>query len=241
MKKFFVEQSQISQETITISGAQHEHLAKVLRTKAGEEIVCLTGDDFEYYCKVLEVGKKETRAKILRKSLCARNPKASITIFQGLAKGEKLDLITQKATELGASALIPFESHFTIAKTPRPKTDRLTKITQESCKQCGRSKAIRIFETINLKDIKNHLAGFDLVLFFYERAPENQTLSSFNTEILAAQNIAIIVGAEGGFSEDEAKILISLQAKEISLGKRILRTETASIAVCAYINFLKNN
>lgn len=241
MKKVFINQAQIGAETIKIVGDQHEHLAKVLRTKVGEEIICICGDDNLYFCEVVDITKKETTAQILRKTLCESNPKTNLTIFQGLAKGEKLDLITQKATELGASALVPFESHFTIAKTPRPKTDRLTKITQEACKQCGRSKPLEIFETIKLKDIEKHLKQFELVLFFYENAPKTQTLASFNASILKAKNIAIIVGAEGGFSEIEAQKLVSLGAKEVSLGNRILRTETASIAVVAYINFLKNN
>ena len=241
MKKFFVDKSLIGKEIITIVGDQHEHLAKVLRTKVGEEIICLCGDDLLYFCEVLEVGKKETIVKILRKTICQSNPKTKITLFQGLAKGEKLDLITQKASELGATALVPFESHFTIAKMPRPKTERLTKITQEACKQCGRSRPLEILDTIKLKDIQKHLLGFDLVLFFYEHAPENQTLAVLTTEILKAQNIGVIVGAEGGFSADEAKMLEDLGAKQVCLGKRILRTETANIGVVAYLNFLKNN
>ena len=241
MKKFFVDKSLIGTETIKIVGDQHEHLAKVLRTKVGEEVVCLCGDDNLYFCKVVEIGKKETTVQILRKTLCQSNPKANITIFQGLAKGEKLDLITQKATELGASALVSFESNFTIAKMPRPKTERLTKITQEACKQCGRSKPLEILDTIKLKDIEKHLLGFDLVLFFYEHAPETNTLGGLNAEILKAQNICVIVGAEGGFSEDEANMLVNLGAKQVCLGKRILRTETATIASIAYLNFLKNN
>ena len=238
MKKVFLENAAI-EDVITIDGDEFLHLAKVLRTQEGEKIVCLCGDDFEYLAQVLEVGKKRITARVLQKTLCAKNPKCNITLFQGLAKGEKMELITQKCTELGISNLCPFESNFTIAKANALRLDRLTKITQEACKQCGRSKPIAIHPVQKLKNID--FSGFDLVIFLYEKADPAQTLEKLIPQIQGAENIAIIVGAEGGFAEGEAQKILQSGAKEISLGARILRAETAAIALSGFISFIKNN
>lgn len=238
MKKVFLENTAM-EDVVTITGDEFLHLAKVLRTQAGENIVCLCGDEFEYLCQVQEVAKKHITAKVLQKTLCQKNPKFAITLFQGLAKGEKMELITQKCTELGASALCPFESNFTIAKPNALRLDRLAKISQEACKQCGRSKPMQIQPVQKLKNID--FAPFDLVFFLYEKANQENTLEKLLPQIQKAQNIAIVVGAEGGFAEAEAQKILQSGAKSICLGARILRAETAVIALTGFVSFLKNN
>ena len=238
MKKVFLENADF-EDVITIDCDEFLHLAKVLRTQVGEKIVCLCGDEFEYLAEVSEVGKKHITARVLQKTLCAKNPKFDITLFQGLAKGEKMELITQKCTELGISNLCPFESNFTIAKANALRLDRLTKITQEACKQCGRSKPITIHPVQKLKNID--FSGFDLVIFLYEKADPAQTLEKLIPQIQRAENIAIIVGAEGGFADEEAQKILQSGAKSVCLGARILRAETAAIALSGFVSFLKNN
>ena len=238
MKKVYLENADF-EDVITIDGDEFLHLSKVLRTQAGEKVVCLCGDEFEYIAEVVEVSKKHITARVLQKTFCAKNPTCNITLFQGLAKGEKMELITQKCTELGVSNLCPFESNFTIAKGNGLRVDRLTKITQEACKQCGRSKPITIHPVQKLKNID--FAPFDLVIFLYEKANGDNTLEKLTPQIQSAQNIAIIVGAEGGFAEDEAQKILQSGAKEISLGARILRAETAAIALSGFVSFIKNN
>ena len=241
MKKFFIEKEKIDNSRILLDGAEFLHASKVLRTEIGENIVCLCGDEFEYHCTITEITKKFLIAKVNQKVLCLKNPKFNITLFQGAVKGEKLELITQKCTELGISALIPFESQFTIAKKNITKIERLQKISQEACKQCGRSKPMEIFEFVKFKDLENSLKTFDLVLFLYENAPLESTLEKNITQIQKAKSVAIIVGAEGGFSDEENLKLLNLNATPICLGQRILRAETAAITICGFISFLKNN
>ena len=124
------------------------------------------------------------------------------------------------------------------------KFERLARVAKESCKQCGRSKPLLLGETIKLKYLDKYLYDTDLVLFLYEKAGENQTLSNYIEDIKKAENIVIIVGAEGGFSEAESQKILSLAEKYnvkcVSLGSRILRAETASIAISAFISFIKN-
>lgn len=241
MKKFYVTVDKINNGKVTIDGDEFLHLSKVLRTKLKEKVAILCGDEFVYFAEVIEIQKHFAVLEIISREVCEANPKCKITLFQGLAKGEKLDVITQKLNELGAYQIIPFESSFTIAKNNSLKKERLEKISIEACKQCGRSVPLKIGETIKLKDIHNYLSKFDLVIFLNEKADTEQTINKIQKEILKSENIALIVGSEGGFSQEEIDFITKLNVKNISLGKRILRTETASISLVGFISLLKNN
>lgn len=242
MKKFCVLKENIGENEIVIDEQEFVHLLKVLRTKVGEQILCFCGDEFEYICEVAKIEKRFAVAKILQKQVSLANPKFEITLFQGLAKGEKLELITQKCTELGLSTLVPFESEFTVAKNVHSREDRLQKITQEACKQCGRTKMVEIAKCIKFDEMINQLKNFELVILAYEHAPEENTCQKLVPQVLQAQKIAIIVGAEGGFSEKENQKMIALKnVYNLNLGKRILRTETAGIALTSFVSFAKNN
>ena len=240
MKKFFIEKNNLNENTAVVSGDEFLHLSKVLRSQVGEKIQLITGDEFIYTAEITQITKHEAECLILKKEFCLANPKINITIFQGLPKGEKLELIIQKTSELGASAIVPFESHFTIAKNNILKLPRLQKIAQEACKQCGRSKPLEIKPTIKFKEIPLLLKEYDVAVFMYENAPTFNSVSTLTSKIQNAKTIAIIVGSEGGFSKEESDLLLN-SAEKISLGKRILRTETATIAMCGYISFLTNN
>lgn len=241
MKKFFIAKENIGEEKAIISGDEFFHLTKVLRSQEGEKIQILTGDEFVYLAEIESIGKNEAVCNILKKSFCLANPKHKITVFQGLPKGDKLELIIQKISELGASTLIPFESQFTIAKNNNLKLPRLEKISHEACKQCGRSIPLEIKPTIKFKEILVLLKEFDLVLFVYENAPTFNGISALTTKLQSAKNIAVVIGSEGGFSNEESEAILKENVEKVSLGNRILRTETASISVVGYLSFLTNN
>lgn len=231
MKKFFGE---YFQNKIMIDGEEFLHLA-VLRCQIGEEILCFIGDENEYLCKIESITRKNATAVILSKNICLANPKIKITLFQGLPKKDKLEFITQKTTELGVSKIIPFESEFTVAKPNENKIDRLDKITKEACKQCGRSMPVIIENPVKFKEMLEMLGAYDIVLF----ANEKDKLS--NAEIKSAKTIAIIIGSEGGFSDNEIEIIDKLNPTVVGLGSRILRTETASIVLCGLVSYLTKN
>lgn len=241
MKKFFVEKENFSGEFVNIVGDEFFHFSKVLRGKVGEKIICLCGDENQYFCEVVKIEKDFAVARVNKIELCTANPKIEIAVFQGLPKGEKLELIIQKISELGASEIVPFESDFTIAKGNPIKMERLEKIAREACKQCGRSKMLKISPTIKLCNIEKEITGFDLVLFLYENAKANETISALTEKIKKAKKVAIIIGAEGGFSESENEFLSKLNIEKILLGKRILRTETATIALVGFVSLLTEN
>ncbi len=233
MKKFFGTKEN---NYITINGEDLDHLA-VLRCNINEEVLCFCGDEYEYNCKIQEITKKYAKCLILDKKLCKKNPTKNIVLFQGLPKLDKLELITQKLTELGINKIVPFESDFTIAKKNINKIERLNKISKEACKQCGRSLPVIVEEPIKFNNLKEKLKDFDLVLFANET---NRQITDINFN--DKNNIAIIVGSEGGFSNRELEMLTKDEKiTQIGLGERILRTETASIVLCGIVSYLTKN
>ena len=219
------------------------HATQVLRIKENSDFIGFCGDNYDYLCNITKIEKKKLFFEVKEKTINIANPQLELTLFQGLAKGEKLELITQKLTEIGASKIVPVYFKNCDVKFDSSKPNRLNKITINACKQCGRSKPIIIENTIKIEDLIKTINSFDYVFFAYEKETEN----NLNTYIEKIKNdlknninfnlkdrsknlkIAIIIGPEGGFTPQEAELLINNQALSISLGKRILRTETAAI------------
>ena len=223
-------------KTNKITGEEFKHLKNVLRCDVGEEIICLNGDGNEYISEITRIADGFAEIKIKEVKKCMRDPKINITVFMGLPKGDKFEFLIQKLSELGVSNLIPFESSFTIAKPKDKKLDRYKKLAVEACKQCGRSKPLNVKECITFKNLLENVKNYETCYFAYENSLEG----NFD-DVKGQQNVAVIIGAEGGFSEEEAKKLVLAGAKEVSLGRRILRCETAPIFAVSVINYLTNN
>lgn len=235
MKKFIVDKTQIEGDIITISGGEFDHLKKVLRLSCGDEIIVLCGDGREYLCKIDSIGTKSAEAKISNISKCHADPRIKITVYQGIPKGDKFEFLIQKLSEVGVTRLVPFNSEFVVAKC-KDKQERFDKIAAETCKQCGRSKPMEVGKPISFRELLKEIRTHEACYFAYEKAESG----SFN-DVSNFYDIAIIVGSEGGFSEKESEEIISAGAKEISLGKRILRTETASLVLAGILSYLTNN
>ena len=231
MKKFFAKRNN---DRFEFEDEELNHF-NVLRCRIGEQIVCLGDDGYDYLCEVDQIGKKKATAVIVSKTLNTKNPQKNITVFQALVKGEKADLITQKLTELGVTKLVMFESKFAIAKSNNNKISRLNKISEEACKQCGRSIPLEISENIAFNQMIESLKDFDIVLFANEKSTDR-----IEADLKNSQNVAIIVGSEGGFDDDEIALIKDIGAKEFGLGSRILRAETACIAMSAIIGYIMN-
>lgn len=229
MKKFFAKKQG---DNFILEGDELTHF-NVLRCKVDEEVLVLGTDGFDYLCRVETITKKQATLSVISKSQNTKNPKIDITLFQGLVKGEKLDLIVQKLTELGITNLYTFESEFTIAKSNNNKIERLSRVSQEACKQCGRSLPLNINESISFKDMLEKLKEYDIVLFANEK-DRMRNMSSLK----AYKKIAIIVGSEGGFSDNEIEQIIGVGAVNFGLGERILRAETAAIATSAIVAYM---
>lgn len=231
MRRFF---GALSGEKIIIEGSEYTHIKKILRMKEGEFLVAYVNDKFEYTCKITSMQKDFCECEIQEKSLCPALPKKEITLFQMMPKKEYFDNIIPKAIELGVSDIYFFTSEYTMVKNF--KRERVDAQVMTACKQCERSKLVPIHDIIQFNDMLKLLKNYDLVIFAYENE-ENV----FDPKILEnKQKIAVIIGNEAGFSEKEANILKNYSTS-ISLGKRILRCDTAVTATLALVGVLSGN
>lgn len=236
MRRFFVDKESIFGDKAVLLGVQRNHLVNVLRLRVDDEVILTCGDGLDYYSKITDISKKEVNLDIFKTNKNIAEPKTRVTLLQGVSKGEKMDLITQKITELGAYALTPFSSDFTVKKADRVNLERLRKISREATKQCRRSNPVIINNPEKLKNIVENLIDFDLVILAYEN--ENKiTLKDLDLKNCKLLNIGIIVGSEGGFSEKEIELIKKNGVKIITLGKRILRAETAAITLTSLIMY----
>lgn len=234
MKRFFVNDTFDVGSIVKIEGIEHNHIKNVMRMKENEQIILVCGNEYDYLAQIVSFSKGETIVKVLEKTLNIYNPKSDVTVFQAHVKSDNMSLIVQKLTELGVTKFVPFESEFITSKDKLNKCQKLQEISNQSIKQCKRSIPMKICNTLSFKQLIEDLKNYDLVLF------ANECEKQFKLSSIEHLNkkIAIIVGSEGGFSENEIKMLIQANAKSITMGKRILRAETASISLTAVIMYL---
>lgn len=236
MKRYLIDKNKFDPNNIFLDGAEHNHLKNVMRTREGERVIVVCGDGFDYVCEVQNIDKNKTRLSLVEKVENSNEPKHNLTVFQALTKSDNMNLIVQKLTELGVKTLVPFENAFVTAKDKAGKTDKLQAVSNQSIKQCRRARAIVVKNTLSFKEVLNNLANYDVVVFANEQ-DKTHPLSALN---FPYENIAIIVGSEGGFSEQEIAQLKALpNVVSISLGRRILRSETASIALTSVVMYLQ--
>lgn len=237
MPRFFVRQERISDGYISIIGEDAHHIARSLRMAAGEEITVCDMQGNEYNCRISSFDNdKEVLAEILSQKKSENEPAIFITLYQALPKGDKLDTIIQKAVECGASRIVPFQSERCVVKikndTEDKKKERRQRISAEAAKQCGRSVIPDVTNPISFKEALEEAKHNDLILFCYEgdgTRPLGEILKdAFSKENISPTSIAIFIGSEGGFSIKEAESAKLSGAIMTGLGKRILRTETAS-------------
>lgn len=231
MKRFF---GKMVGNDIKIEGDEFLHLKKVLRMEEGDNLIACLNDEYDYYCQIKKMNKNDCILLVKEKKLCQSLPSKDITLFQMIPKKEYLDNIISKSIELGVSKIIPFISEYTMIR--EIKRERVENQIMTACKQCERSKLIEITDPVPFKALPELLKDYDLVIFAYERSD-----NKFSPQILENKSkIALIIGNEGGFSPQEAQELQKV-ATTISLGKRILRCDTAVISLLSLISILTNN
>ncbi len=241
MSKFFVKPEQIKNDNIIIDGDDVNHILNVLRMKKDDEIqVCnqVTGDN--YNAKITQYTKNEVNCEIIEKISKTTESNVHITLFQGVPKFEKMELIIQKNTEVGVNNIVPVIMERTVVKLDEKvaskKLDRWQKIAEIAAKQSMRDIIPNIKSIIKTKEID--VDGYDVVLVAYENEEHNMLkaeLKKLESQNKQEYNIAIVIGPEGGISEKEIELLDEKNVKFVSLGKRILRTETAGLVMAGNI------
>ena len=240
MARFFVNKENISDGKITIIGDDAHHIARSLRMAEGDEAVVCDGEGKEYRCVLSKIRDEECICNIIEEISSSVESPVSITLCMAYPKGDKLETVIQKAVELGAARIIPFESSRCIKRPKAEKADkqtqRLARIAEEAAKQCGRAKIPEVTRPVSFGQMLDMANESDLVLLCYENEDEKSLKSALSTPHVPG-SIAVIVGSEGGFSPEEAKQAISAGAISVSLGKRILRCETAPAFVLSAISY----
>lgn len=234
MKRFFVDRELNNLTSIKIDGIEHNHIKNVMRMQVGDEIILVCGDEFDYIARIVAISKGDTICEIVGKEPNIFNPLADVTVFQALVKSDNMSLIVQKLTELGVKTFVPFESEYITSKDKMGKSRKLQEISNQSIKQCKRSIPMRVADVMSFDRVLEVLKEFDIVVFANEC---ERTSRISETGLQKGRKVAIIVGSEGGFSKGEIDRLESVGARSITLGKRILRAETASIALTSVVMY----
>lgn len=234
-KRFFVDKVS---DLPVLRGDEHKHLSLVLRAKVGDEVVLCTGDGYDYICIIDAVNRNETLLHLCKKEKNASDPSIEVSLFMSVLKGDKNELVVQKAVELGASEIYPIKTRYVQGFDRNFKPERLNKIAIEAAKQCGRSIPATVHDIFDFSDLRGLLRDYDSVVFPYEKA-QTPSLKEFMSGVATdgIKKIAIIIGSEGGFSDEEARELADSGITPVTLGKRILRAETANIAVLAAVMY----
>ena len=222
IRRFFVDKADILGDRITLGGDEFYHMTKVLRYKVGYKAVILANDGIERHSVVEEICKDYAVLKI-EEEVVADRKNATVTLYAGLLKNNKLDFVVQKGVELGVDRIIPFVSQNS-AET-KFNADRANKIALESAKQCGSVYLSQVDDLVDFDKVVDGFKNYDKVIFAYE----NEKKNSIRDAVRGASNLAIIVGPEGGFTPEETDRAIAGGADVVTLGRRILRAETASI------------
>lgn len=245
MPKFFVKNNQINDNRVIIVGEDVNHIKNVLRLNIDDNIqVCNLDTAVNYTCGIFKLNADNIECIIFNETGSNAESNIHINVFQGIPKSDKMELIIQKCVELGASEITPVEMKRCVAKINDKdkvkKISRWQKISEVAAKQCGRDIVPKINDVTNIKNICNLTKEYDIVLLAYESEEEN-TLRNELIKLKDNKNkslkIAIIIGPEGGLDKEEVDILKENGAKVITLGKRILRTETVAFVLASIIMY----
>lgn len=243
MYQFFVEPHAIVGNTVHITGKDVNHIKNVLRMKIGEELAVSNGvDGREYRCGILSMSEDEVVCELRFIKEDAVELPSEIYLFQGLPKADKMELIIQKAIELGVHEVIPVSTDRAIvkldAKKEKSKLTRWQGIAEAAAKQSKRAIVPTVAGVVSFKEALNRVADFDVKLIPYEMAEDMNHTRQLLSEIGPGQKIAVFIGPEGGFSEKEIELATAADVLPITLGKRILRTETAGMTVLSILMYL---
>jgi len=233
-RRFFAKSSDIKNDTVILQGQEAFHISKVLRLQVDDEILISTDNAEELKCSIQKINKENVLCEIMDRKKIAYSCQ-TVTLFQALMKGEHMDLVVQKATELNVQKLVPFISKYVVVKPDDKKQERFERISIEACKQSNRAVPMQISEVLDFKKLLETLKSYSQIILAYENAdaPAKEILQKLD----AKKSLALIVGSEGGFSEEEVGQIKQVGGKIISMGQNILRGETASLALVSAVMY----
>lgn len=244
MPRFFIKGKQIKEKTIEILDENVKHIKNVLRKKVGDQLeICNQENGKNYKCQIVKLGEESIIAEILEEIEFVES-KIKVDIYQGLPKADKMELIIQKSVELGVNAIIPVAMKRCVVKiAPKDenkKIERWQKIAESAAKQSGRNIIPKIRKIATIQEIINQKQEYDTIIVAYESEKEytlKQELIKLKENLSKELKIAIVIGPEGGLEEEDVKKLKENNAKIVTLGNRILRTETVALNMLSIIMY----
>ncbi|MBQ2238540.1 MAG: 16S rRNA (uracil(1498)-N(3))-methyltransferase [Lachnospiraceae bacterium] len=241
MYRFFSLEETFTKETVEITGEDVNHIKNVLRMKIGEEIQISNGNEKEYICTIESMEKDKIIAKIVDVIGMSSELPVKITLFQGLPKGDKVEYIIQKAVELGAHRIVLVDTKRTVVKLDEKKAskkiERYNSIALSAAKQAKRSQVPKVEGVMSLEQALKEADELDEILIPYENAQGISYARQVVKNLKGKESIGVFIGPEGGFAEEEVEKTKNHGAKCITLGKRILRTETAALTALSILMF----
>lgn len=235
MHRFFVNKEQIHGDIIEIVGKDTNHIKDVLRLKP-EDIIEISSEGKVYICKIIKFNNKKVFTKIIKSFQGKNEPPIHIALYQGIAKGDKMDYLIQKVTEIGVKEIYPIITNRTVVKIKnkkkeQSKLDRWKAVAEEAAKQSKRDFIPKVQNIMNFKEMLDKLEGERNIIVPYEMEKNISFKNILNN--IEGKMINLIIGPEGGFEEEEIQLLKSVGGQSITLGPRILRTETAGLVASA--------
>ncbi|MGE5305331.1 MAG: 16S rRNA (uracil(1498)-N(3))-methyltransferase [Alphaproteobacteria bacterium] len=241
MARFFLPRSKIEGRRGIIAGAELEHLRRVLRMRPGDHIIAFDDSGWEHEAVIRALNDAQGELEILRSYQADRESPLAATLAVALIKGDKMDYVVEKATELGVKAIAPFVSRYTVPKLNDRKAvqraERWRKIALSAAKQCGRTCLPEVFPVCDYHELIGERGAAELKLFFWEREAE-QTLTQVRDRQARLRSVFLVIGPEGGFTVDEAEMARARGYTTVHLGPRVLRAETAALTALSLVQYL---
>ena len=245
MHRFFVDNFGDIKDNIIITGTDVNHIKNVLRLKCGEHILVSNGNGMDYECSILDMDSDTVTAKVEDVFKNAAELPVGITLFQGMPKQDKLELIIQKSVELGVKEIVPVITKRSVVKIDDKKAskklERYNSIAESAGKQSGRGIIPEVKDFMTFRQAIEYAKALDMNIIPYEEAEGMEYSREVIKDIKNHKSLGIFIGPEGGFAKEEVEMAMSMGAKCITLGNRILRTETAGLAVLSIIMFEIDN
>lgn len=238
MHQFFIEDQQIGKEYVTITGSDVNHIKNVLRMRIGEKIRVSSSSGRDFFCEIAELGDAFVQADILDEEVPKTELSAGIYLFQALPKGDRMEYVIQKAVELGVYEIIPVEMKYCVVKLDEKRAEKKLKrwqaISESAAKQSKRSRIPQIHPVMSYADALAYASSCDVRLVPYENERGMQATAEAAEKLKSAGSVSLFIGPEGGFAAEE--IAAARENMDvISLGRRILRTDTAAICAMSFV------
>ncbi|MCR5836630.1 MAG: 16S rRNA (uracil(1498)-N(3))-methyltransferase [Lachnospiraceae bacterium] len=241
MYRFFVDKNNIFEDKIAVEGQDVNHIKNVLRMKIGETVLLSDGEDREYICEISEIEEDRVLARIIDIEGPSRELSIKVTLFQGLPKGDKMETVIQKMVELGGYSIVPVATKRSIvkldAKKAGAKVARWNAISESAAKQSKRGIVPEVLDVMTFGEAIKLAKDFDKILIPYEEAENMDYTRKVVDSIEPGDSVAVFIGPEGGFAPEEVSKALEVGAKSVTLGRRILRTETAGMALMSVLMY----